>query len=144
MEVKWVKSMSVNEENIDGQHKNLLNQIYIIRRLISGSDINMGLLREAVHFLYEYIKEHLSYEEGYMQKHNYPDFENHKKIHVEFIKFYDGFLKELRDRAKSKDFSSMDLKELMTKIEEHLASWWINHINKTDQKYAKFIAGKSK
>lgn len=144
MEVKWVKSMSVGEETIDGQHKNLLNQIDIIRQVISTSEINMGLLRESIHFLYLYIKNHLSYEEKYMQENNYPDFQKHKKIHENFIKFYDDFEKELRDKSRSKDFSSIDLKEFMIKIEKYLADWWINHIITIDQKYAKYIKTHSK
>lgn len=139
MDVKWIKSMSVGEEIIDAQHQNLLNQINIIRQLTSSQDINIGLIRESIHFLYLYILNHLKYEEEYMLKHKYPAFIKHQKIHKIFIKSYEDIKIELRDKSPSKFFSSDDLRELMIKIEKFLAGWWINHILKEDHKYAVYI-----
>ena len=144
MEIKWVPSMSVGEATIDKQHKNLLDQIDKLVQISSSLDVNMGQLREAIHFLYGYIKEHLSYEEVYMAKNNFPGLEGHKKIHQRFVQFYDDFQKELKEKLKSKDFSSIEVKELLKKIKEYMANWWINHIKRVDQGYAKYIKSHSK
>src|SRR3989344_1006977 len=139
MEVKWIPSMSVNEKTIDNQHKKLLAQIEKIIQIISSLEVNMSVLRETIRFLYEYIKDHLSYEEGYMRKNNYPDIEKHKEIHRNFVQFYENFQKELKEKITSGYFSSIEIKELLEKVKEHLADWWINHISTIDQTYAKYI-----
>lgn len=140
-EVKWTQAMSVHEATIDKQHKNLLNQIEKIRELISTEkDIDMDAVREAMHFLYTYAHEHISYEEGYLKQYNYPEFEKHKKAHNNFIQFYDDFQKEFKEKFQAKGFSSSELKQLIKKIEEYLAMWWVGHIEQVDSKYAKYIA----
>ncbi len=143
-EVKWVSSLSVGEKTIDSQHQKLFNQIQVMNSLLQSSDLNMGVLRDAIHFLYVYIQEHFSYEEQYMEKHHYPGLENHKQIHMTFVAFYDDFQKELRDKLNKKDFSSIELKELLTKIKIHLSDWLTHHIKVEDHKYSVWIKAHSK
>ncbi len=139
MEHEWKQEMSVNELTIDKQHKSVLDQINKITDILKLQDINMDLLRESIHFLHSYIKKHFVYEEVYMAKYSYPDTEKHKKIHKTFIQFYEDFQKELREKCKLKDFSQLDVKELLEKIQKYLADWWINHIMGEDHKYADYI-----
>jgi len=139
MEVEWDPSMSVGEDTIDRQHKKLLAQINKLVEILSSLDINMGPLRETIHFLYTYIKEHFSYEEKYMEEHNYPGLENHKKKHQIFVQFYEDFQKELKVKMSSGDFSSIEIKDLLEKIKKYLLDWFIQHLKVEDQKYAKYI-----
>lgn len=139
MEIKWEISMAVNEETIDSQHKKLLTQINKLVKILSSIDVDMSQLRETIHFLYNYIQGHFSYEEGYMLKNRYPGLEKHKEKHKEFIDFYTGFQKKLRDRSASPNFSSLDIKELLEEAKEYLAEWLIKHIKSVDQEYAKYI-----
>ncbi len=55
--------MSVGEDMIDSQHKKLLAQINKLMEILSSLDADMVSLRETIHFLYTYIKEHFVYEE---------------------------------------------------------------------------------
>jgi hemerythrin len=139
MEIKWEPSMSVHEETIDSQHKRLLAQINRLVGILSSPEVDMSHLRETIHFLYTYIQEHFSYEEGYMLKNKYPDLEKHKKMHQEFADFYTGFQKKLRDRGASPNFSSIDIKEMLEEAKKYLAEWLIKHIKAADQQYAKYI-----
>jgi len=144
MEIKWEPSMSVNENTIDGQHKRLLSEINKIIKILSSLDVDIGQLRETIHFLYTYIKEHFSYEEGYMDKHDFPGLDKHQKIHKEFVQFYDIFQKKLRDKGASPNFSSLDIKELLEEVEKYLRDWLVHHIKGTDQDYAKYIKAHNK
>jgi hemerythrin-like metal-binding protein len=139
MEIKWESSMSVNEETIDSQHKKLLTQINKLIQILSSLDVNIQQLRETIHFLYTYIREHFNYEEEYMTNNNFPGLNNHKKIHETFIQFYEGFQKKLKEKSASSDFSSIDIKELLKEAEKYLSDWLVDHIKGMDQVYAKYI-----
>jgi hemerythrin len=139
MEIKWEPSMSVGEETIDGQHKKLLTQINKLVNILSSPEVDITQLRETIHFLYTYMQEHFSYEEGYMLKNKYPYLDKHKKMHQEFRDFYTGFQKKLRDRGASPNFSTLDIKEMLEEVKKYLADWLIKHIKSVDQQYAKYI-----
>ena len=144
MEIKWESSMSVNEETIDNQHKKLLAQINKLIQILSSLDVDIQQLRETIHFLYTYIKEHFNYEEVYMMKNNFPGLDNHKKIHEIFVRFYEDFQKKLKEKGASSDFSSMDIKELLEEAKKYLYDWLVDHIKGVDQVYAKYIRSHSK
>jgi hemerythrin len=144
MVVKWDSSMSVGEKTIDQQHQQLLTEVNNLVGVISSSDLNMGDLRKSLHFLHGYIQEHFTYEESYMESNGYPGLEKHKKIHQSFVKFYDDFQEELREKCNVKDFSLTDVKKLLEKIEKYLTDWLIKHIKGEDQKYFKYIKAHSK
>ena len=141
---KWTTALSVDNENIDTQHKGLLAQLNKLVEVLSAKEVDMGHLRDANHFLYKYFKEHFSTEENYMAKYGYPELERHKEIHKGFIKFYDKLQREMRDALKSPDFSSLTVEDLLKKVEKYLGDWYVNHIKKVDQKYAKWIRKHSK
>ncbi len=138
----WDPSMSVGESTIDGQHRNLLGKITELRQIIASMDADVGQLRDALHFLYVYIKEHFAYEESYMAVNEFPGIEKHKAVHQEFVRFYDDLQKEFRQKSVSGHFSSVDVKELLEKTEAYLGNWLVNHIKGMDQEYAKYIAAK--
>jgi hemerythrin-like metal-binding protein len=144
MEIGWEPSMSVGEETIDSQHKKLLTQINKLIQILPSLDVNMAQLRETIHFLYDYIKEHFNYEEKYMAENNFPGLEVHKGIHQKFVQFYEDFQKELKEKITSKNFSSVEIKELLKKAKKYLSDWLIHHIKGIDQEYAKYIRSHSK
>jgi len=131
--------MSVGEETIDSQHKKLLAYMGRLEKIISSLDVNMGQLRETIHFLYTYIKEHFSYEEEYMLNNGFPSLEEHRKMHGEFIKFYEDLQKKLREKFSNPDFSSFEIKELLEDAEKYLREWLVHHIKGADQVYAGYI-----
>lgn len=136
--VEWAPEMSVGEGNIDDQHKKLLGQI---NKLVDSFYFQSGLpaVRETIDFLEKYIKEHLAYEEKYMEENNYPGLERHKKIHENFVKFFNSYKKEFRTRYKSEKSISGASKELAGKARKFLGDWWINHIMNVDHQYAEYI-----
>jgi len=85
----------------------------------------------------DYALEHLSYEEEYMKKHNYPGLASHKKIHQEYLKRYAEFKTEINKK------SILPLK-LTFEVREFLEQWWTNHILKVDHLYYEFVRNKKK
>ncbi|MFA5934829.1 MAG: hemerythrin family protein [Candidatus Paceibacterota bacterium] len=130
---EWTTSISVNEKNIDMQHKRLLHQVNI---LLSAVVNNSGdeIITEAIDFLDSYINEHLMYEEKYMIENNYPDIEKHVTMHHDFIIHYKDF--------KNKFIAGVSKDKLALEIEQYIGNWWIEHIGKMDKQYALYIESK--
>ena len=143
MEVAWTSDMSVNDEKIDSQHKKLLNELDNLRMELS-SGVDVRPLRRTMDFFDKYVHEHLVYEEIYMKEHNFPGFDEHKKIHDSYRKNFKNFKKKFHAAYSSSEFSSKDIKAMLTEAEVFLADWWTNHILKEDHKYAVYIKSHSK
>lgn len=130
----WTPILSVNEDNIDQQHQQLLTQIGVLAfALRSGeADEKVAYLLK---FLEKYINDHLRYEEKYMLKHQYPEYEQHRKAH----QVIERKLKEFNYEFYAPNNNKIILAE---KLEGFLTNWWINHISSLDIKYSKFIKNK--
>jgi hemerythrin-like metal-binding protein len=138
-EFVWTPKLSVNEETMDSQHKRLLDYINkLVKELSRGAGADLRLIRETIDFLGKYAQEHFSYEEGYMKKIKYPGFDRHKKIHKDFVKFYEKYKGELKLAFKSKTFLSGGLLKLAEKAKKFLGEWLVNHIGIEDHKYAEY------
>ncbi len=129
----WSEDMSVGNDTIDEQHKKLLGQINVIIDRVSGN----GVIDEkdvviSLNFFFEYAKQHLAYEEEYMAKGGYPEIEDHKKKHAEFLKKYEEIKQRLDTGNELPDM-------LLVEIERYLGSWWLGHIGHEDKKYAKYF-----
>lgn len=124
----WKSKYSVNVKSIDDQHKELV-------RLIN--ELNNAMLYEKgrseiakiLKGLVDYTVFHFDYEEKMMKQCNYPDFDNHKKIHIKLVSTVQEF---------KKDFDSGE-KELSKDVMEFLKSWLVEHIMGTDQKYSELM-----
>lgn len=128
--VEWTSALSVGEETIDSQHNTLLAQINkLYNEFMKGEE--ESAIENALLFLDQYIKNHFSYEEDYMEKNNYPGLEDHKKIHQEFIDSYDKFKIEIAGEKYSY--------ALGIRIQKFLGGWWLDHIAIVDHKYAEYI-----
>lgn len=132
---EWTPAISVGDPIIDKQHQKLLAEVNV---LISNtfSEEKDAMIYEAVAFLSEYIREHLAYEEKYMELHNYPERKAHKLLHDDFVEQYEKFKKQL--------ISGVSKKELIMEIEQYIGNWWMEHIRVEDKKYAVFIREREK
>ncbi|WML34069.1 bacteriohemerythrin [Clostridium sp. OS1-26] len=84
---EWKKKYSCNIQIIDDEHKKLFEigqSIYDLalhKRYVDYYDRILDLIDE----LKEYTVYHFADEEKIMRLYEYPDFDNHKKIHEDFI-----------------------------------------------------------
>lgn len=127
--------MSVGQVVIDLQHKQLFNQINVLLSTIINK-LEPKTVDDTVAFLGQYINGHLRYEEEYMLKNNYPDFDTHKSFHEDFI---NNYKKVREDRA-----GGVPIETIAWDIEKYLGNWFIHHIGEADKKYAEYIKNLSK
>jgi len=132
MTFTWNQNISVADETLDEQHKNLLKQIEALHKAQQAQQAGMGdkAVLETLEFLDDYILTHLLYEESYMWKHKFPDFYAHREIHSGFVRQYNAFKKK---------FAKNHSKNITRDIYLFLGEWWIGHISVEDDEYQEYI-----
>lgn len=129
---KWKDEFSVNIESIDKQHKELFkigNMLYDILSLKDEID-RYDEIVTVLEKMKEYAVYHFSYEEKLMKENDYPEFEDHKKKHEEFMEMAASIDEEYIDQKQNE--ISMDL--LM-----FVANWIEKHILNVDMKLKDYL-----
>lgn len=128
--VQWTPDLTTGENFIDIQHIELYRMVDV---LVTGLEEGMSnqKLKENITFLEEYVVYHFSQEEQEMEKLGYPEFEAHKKLHVNFI----AAVKDITSKFKMQGDNSAVLSELA----EVGLNWLNEHITKVDTKLATFL-----
>ncbi|MFP4019334.1 MAG: bacteriohemerythrin [Bacteroidales bacterium] len=129
--IQWKDSMATDIDEIDTQHMQLVSLINDLYEAMSKGQ-GKEKLNEIFNELFDYAKTHFFTEEKLMLVYGFPGYEEHKKEHqnfVEEIKKYKG---------------KFEGGESKTSIEvaKFLKEWLVNHILKTDQKYAPYLMDK--
>lgn len=127
MIIKWHDIHSVNVKEIDEQHKKLIGIINKFFEFDAADKTGMlGIVKE----MSDYANYHLTTEEAYFKKFQYPKTVEHQKQHD----FYREKVADLTTKLQNNETVAV-FKELA----EFLREWWINHINNTDQEYSEFF-----
>ncbi len=125
----WKKEFELGIPTIDQQHKTLLdigNRISSLIQEHEEGDDNYEDIFNVVEELKSYTIYHFDTEEELLVKHDYPDYDNHKKEHDDFINY-----------IESVDLAAVDdaQKQFLTELLEKLIKWVFNHILNTDYLY---------
>lgn len=126
---QWSDSYSVGVQEIDEQHKelvDLLNQLHTAIMEKHGSEASRRILDE----LADYTKTHFMVEESLMRISNYPDFETHKQIHEDLIGQVVSLQQKLDDGQTKISFELLHF----------LKVWLMNHINEADKRFGSYFA----
>jgi len=127
--INWNESFSVNNKEIDNQHKKLISIIEELVLIVHTKDYNFIKIKEIVDHLEDYIKEHFEYEENLMVQYSYPHLEFHVKEH-----------NELRYRIHNiKVFDVNQFDEFYSDILIYLVDWLTSHIMQIDKQLGKFL-----
>lgn len=123
--ITWTVDMSVGMEDIDAQHRELIN---IINHLMVMKAV--GETREAqgrvIARLMDYAQTHFETEERYFREYEYVHREDHEKEHADFI-------------ASAFDFKTKfdaGTAGLSDAILGFLSDWLVHHIKGSDKSYA--------
>jgi hemerythrin-like metal-binding protein/PAS domain S-box-containing protein len=127
----WRDEFSVKISSIDDQHKELFNLIGKLAKATRGNE-ESELVNLVLTELVRYAEFHFKYEEDLFQKYNYPEAENHTKIHSYFKDSVENF----------KKVAESERQHLPTKIINFLYKWLTVHILKEDMAYSSFIVQK--
>ncbi|PKO16132.1 MAG: hypothetical protein CVU39_08890 [Chloroflexi bacterium HGW-Chloroflexi-10] len=114
-------------EAVDNEHARLIDMLNAVHNLIS-----IGEKENARYFftetLSDYVDEHFANEEKFMESFEYPQIDDHKKIHENFKKSY----YELKPAIET--FDETAFRRALTDV----FTWILTHIGKTDRRYARY------
>ena len=122
--------MSVGNPHIDEQHQILIDTINQLASAETQDD--RPVVAMIIDELVSYSVFHFHFEENLMADIGYPELENHRRIHLGFVKW----VKELRD-----EFTYHRRTQLGDRILGFLRDWLSEHILGEDQRYRSY-AGK--
>ena len=126
--VSWDSSLSVNVEEIDGQHQKLvgmLNDLHVAMLAGEGGEV----LSKILEGLLDYTVYHFGTEEKYFDLYGYPETPLHKQQHREFVEKVIDF-KQRYDEGEA---------ALSVEVLDFLAGWVKQHIKGSDKKYGPFF-----
>ncbi|EXJ12631.1 bacteriohemerythrin [Imhoffiella purpurea] len=126
--VEWSDALSVGIEEIDAQHRvlvELVNEMHDAIQEHHASEAIHGILDK----LAEYTRIHFAVEESLMRILDYPDYEVHKHQHEELIRT----LRDLQDKvASGKTAVGFELMHF-------LKLWLTKHIIESDKEYGSYF-----
>jgi hemerythrin len=126
--VEWTESLSVGIQEIDEQHKVLIN---LINRLFDETIVNqaaVGVTEQILDELIQYTIVHFAVEESLFRIFDYPGIDSHMSRHVDLK----AQVLELQKKIKQGQAVNSDLLLFLKK-------WLTNHILQEDKQYAPFL-----
>ena len=127
--IEWKTEFSVNNDEIDEQHKVLIGMLGDMERIIQSEDFNYINLVNTVEGLENYVRVHFDYEEELMVRHSYPRIMEHTREHNVF-------------RDKLQNTYVLDIKqprEFYCEMFDYLLNWLSGHILKVDMELGGFL-----
>ena len=128
---EWKDEFSVNIEQIDSQHKilvEMIDQIYAAMQEKKSQDILESTLDNMVN----YAASHFLTEEHLMSKHGYPFLNPHKLEHAQFKEKVSGYVTRMHEGKRL----------LPLELLIFLKDWLSKHILETDKNYGPFLNSK--
>ena len=127
----WNDSFSVGIPLLDSQHMELVR---MINKLIESKDVKVDseTVSETLLNMTNYAIFHFKTEEDYLIKHDFPEFESHKREHTGFRK------KTLAFCTDTMAFKDSIPDDLLTFLKE----WLLHHILVSDMHYKEFFKTK--
>ncbi len=132
--IKWDDSLSVNNDEIDSQHKewigifNKMHDTIMTGNVGAVRNIGVNTLRE----MQDYARYHFSFEEEYMRTMNYPRLYEHQRAHKDFDNTIYSYMRDIQSGEMV----------LNSEIMELIRSWLFDHIAIEDKKYAAHLKTK--
>ncbi|WP_295880264.1 bacteriohemerythrin [uncultured Thiohalocapsa sp.] len=127
--VEWSDSLSVGIEEIDTQHRTLVDLVNELNDAIEHRHGN-AVVGQVLGRLEAYTRIHFAVEEGLMRVLGYPDLAAHKREHARLA----DQLADLRERFDG------GRKALGFELMHFLKLWLTSHIMECDQDYARYFA----
>jgi hemerythrin len=125
MAILWRDDLSIGVDQIDNQHKELIKRIDGLFEACNNGKGKEEVLK-VIDYLGEYVVTHFSDEEVLQKKYGYPEYNNHKQMHTQFVKDF-GVLKGNLDKEGVTP-------GLIIKMNKLLIDWLLTHIKKADIK----------
>jgi hemerythrin len=126
----WNSALETGHPVIDSQHKELVKAVdNLLTACQKGQAANK--VDDTLNFLISYTKRHFGEEEKLQLQSNYPDLQNHRKLHADFVVVVANLAAELKQTGPTPT--------VINKIIRNVGNWLISHIQKEDAKIAAHI-----
>ena len=128
--VIWSEKYATGVELIDGQHHQLVeltNQLYIA--CFADDDVLQVVFKDAMSRMVKYVRFHFNAELKLLHAIDYPDYNNHKKMHEDLVK---NILEAVKDYGEGKKF-------VPNNFVRTLKDWIFGHIAVYDKIYSAYV-----
>ncbi len=133
--LKWIRDFEIGVEQIDDEHREIIynfNKLYSLMKAGKGHDYYVELL----FFLKSYIVTHFAHEEKIQKDNGYPEYEQHRNLHMQFSSEVMTMEKcHVGDSATNIELIHMSL---------YIRDWLYHHILVEDVKVGEFIKNNAK
>lgn len=123
--VTWSQDFSVRIQEIDDQHKVIVDLINKINDAVAGNSVP-ETVKQVIEQLVDYTTVHFAIEEALMRMFHYPGYEQHKQIHTKLLERVLAFQKQY---AKGNT-------QIGSELLYFLRDWLLNHIVKVYREYS--------
>ena len=125
--LEWTKTFETGLEEIDAQHKQLIN---LANGLIQAMSMGMGrdILEEIFHELRDYTCRHFVDEEVFMERIGYPGLAEQKASHEQLAREVDDFWKRFAEPSGVSP----------TEVNAFIQRWILKHIAEKDSDMAEY------
>lgn len=131
MRLEWSEAYSINNTDLDEQHKRWIELYNRLADLMKGENqADLGRAKaETLREMADYVDYHFRFEEEYMRSIEFPEVKNHWRLHKNFRnRIYQTY----RDQQKG------DI-VLNTEILATIRTWLKDHILREDAKIVDFL-----
>jgi hemerythrin len=123
--VSWRQEYSVGVDEIDYQHKDLLNLVnYAMNHCTGNKEEERKFFDGIIENVIKHLKDHFSTEEKIMEKTNYPKYNEHKDEHDKTIDFLIKNTEEIKQ-------GKIELN--LFEITEYVKNWILGHVPEHDK-----------
>ncbi|MDR1971348.1 MAG: hemerythrin family protein [Treponema sp.] len=129
----WDKDLEVGNQLIDTQHKQLIDALNAFLKASSEKKSNEEL-KKSLDFLNDYTIKHFYEEEQLQKKYEYPDYENHRKLHEALKKVVRDLQVQLIMKGPSES--------LFNDVKVKVGDWLIAHIKSQDTRIGAHLKSK--
>ena len=128
--IKWNDNYLLGNEQVDNQHRKLFE---LVNSLVDSCDEETATdeLRSTLNFLLRYTVQHFEDEETLQIQSNFPEYEEHKKLH-------ENFKITVRDLVQ-RFIDSNSPEQLRHDVKKILVRWLIHHILEEDKKIGRWL-----
>lgn len=128
MPIQWTEDLSVDEPELDEQHKILFAIVNEVEKAAEGG-CGAAAYVEALGKLLQYAAHHFSAEERYMRDIGLP--EQRYAVHVADHKMF-------RDKVAEMTSGGVSVDDKMCALLKFLNGWSVKHIGRLDREFAEF------
>jgi hemerythrin len=131
--ITLAEDMKIGVELIDIQHQELIDRLNSVAN-IGIESISKEETQKTLNFLSEYVLQHFRDEEELQRLFKYPKYEEHRKLHQDYIREFSIIKQEFEANGYSSELTIDLVKSIMT--------WVIRHIRVDDMEFGAYYKTK--